>query len=141
MVFFLLPPAHTQERLSNLRPSNGGIVLWRTLWYLWYLEDEIVDFFPSNHCPRHESTLIFLWSVDTLSEIHSYITFSLMLPFHKEMETHSGRWWSVMMTHGLPAQSLLRRRCSIIICAVNGIIIVLTYNVFLCSGAEHSFVK
>lgn len=28
----------------------------------------------------------FLWGVDTFSEIYSYVTFSLTLPFHREME-------------------------------------------------------
>lgn len=46
-----------------------------------------------------------------------------------------------MMTHVSLAQSLILRRGSIIIWGMNEIIIVLTYNILSCLGAEHSFVK
>lgn len=59
-----------------------------------------------------------------------------MLPSHKEVEARSGRQWSVVITHISLAESLMHRRCSVIIHGVNEIIIVLS-----CLGAETQFGK
>lgn len=57
----------------------------------------------------------FLWGVDTFSEIHSSVTFSPPPPSHKEMEARAGRQRGVVITRASLAESLIHRRCSVII--------------------------
>lgn len=113
---------------------SGGFVPWRTLWNLW-LEDTIINFLPST--PRWACIHTdFFYGVCIHSQKYTATSHSVLCSPHKAMEPCSRKGWSVVMTHVSWGQNLIHRKCSIIICGVTELVIVLSYNVFNCLGAE-----